>query len=751
MAYQTDSIAGSGYGNVYIDSLVWGCGWAGVSATEPIYYYFGSGSVPSSDSSIGAFTGKTWTTTEKSAFASALAEYSSVCNLKFAETTNYEQADLVEWKAGNANMSGYLGMHEVPDETWSNIYGYFNSDDETWNYMQKGGYGYVSLVHELGHAMGLAHPHDGGGEASATLFPGVTNEYSLGTSGLNQGIWTTMTYNDGWSGHYSGSYAYGWQSGLMALDIAALQRLYGANMSAATGDNTYTLPTANASGTYWSCIWDAAGNDTISNAGSSKGCTINLNDAPLTGANAGGFVSYNAGILGGFTIANGATIENAIGGGGNDTLIGNETNNILNGSAGNDTMTGGAGNDIYYVDSLYDIVIELVGEGDDTIYSSVESYTLSVNAEHLILIGLAEDVIGDNSDNVITGNDLDNILIGDAGNDTLIGNNGNDTLNGGTGADTMLGCAGNDIYYVDNVRDVVVETANNGIDTVYSTLSSYTLTADVENLSLTGTFSRNGTGNNLANTLTGNTYANILVGGDGNDTLYGNVGNDTLNGGNGDDILDGGVGKDRMYGGSGNDYYYVDSSRDTVSEYANSGTDAVLTTLTSYTLGANLENLTLIGSFAQNGYGNSLANTLTGNAYANMLNGGAGNDILLGGDGNDYLFGSAGMDILTGGAGADTLAFKALTDSVDSALRDVITDFSASDGDRINLSALDANVRIKKNQAFTYIDTSDFSGVAGQLHFQSGILSGDVNGDAIADFSIQLIGVTSLAAYDIIL
>jgi serralysin len=105
------------------------------------------------------------------------------------------------------------------------------------------------------------------------------------------------------------------------------------------------LPTGNHSGTFWSCIWDAGGNDTISNAGTALASTINLNDAPLSGRNGGGFVSAAKDIVGGYTIANGAEIENAIGGNAKDKLIGNGLANTLKGNDGSDILTGGNGAD----------------------------------------------------------------------------------------------------------------------------------------------------------------------------------------------------------------------------------------------------------------------------------------------------------------------------------------------------------------------------------------------------------------------
>jgi len=246
---------------------------------------------------------------------------------------------------------------------------------------------------------------------------------------------------------------------------------------------------------------------------------------------------------------------------------------------------------------------------------------------------------------------------GGSGNDTLTGNSAANILNGGAGVDTLIGGMGNDTYYVDNGGDIVTETNTlaTEIDTVLSRVT-WTLGANLERLTLTGTAAINGTGNGLANTLAGNSAANILNGGAGGDTLNGGAGNDTLNGEEGSDILNGGAGADIMFGGLGNDTYYVDNGGDIVTETNTSATeiDTVLSRV-SRILGANLENLTLTGTAAINGTGNELANTLAGNSAVNILNGGAGDDTLNGGAGNDTLNGGAGSDILKGGEGVDTM------------------------------------------------------------------------------------------------
>ncbi len=197
-------------------------------------------------------------------------------------------------------------------------------------------------------------------------------------------------------------------------------------------------------------------------------------------------------------------------------------------------MIGGPGNDNYMVDNGSDIITEYLNEGTDQVNSKV-TYTLLVNLENLTLTGTAViNGTGNDLNNVITGNSAANQLNGQAGNDTLNGGGGNDTLTGWSGADTMIGGAGNDTYLVENVGDVVTEALNQGVDTVSSRLT-YTLPANVENLTLTGTSVVNGTGNGLANIITGNAVTNILNGAAGNDRLLGKGGKDTLTGGTGTD------------------------------------------------------------------------------------------------------------------------------------------------------------------------------------------------------------------------
>lgn len=296
------------------------------------------------------------------------------------------------------------------------------------------------------------------------------------------------------------------------------------------------------------------------------------------------------------------------------TATGNTANNVLNGSqhSGANTLVGGLGNDTYIV-GTGDTAVENAGEGTDTVQSSV-SWTLAANLENLVLTGSA-NING-------TGNAAANQITGNAGQNKLIGGDGNDTLNGAAGADTMEGGAGNDTYFVDNASDIVTELSGAGIDTIVST-RNYTLGTNLENLTLSGSALK-GAGNSLANTLTGNAT---------------------------DNLLDGGAGADSMAGGAGNDTYIVENAGDLVTEAASAGTDTVRSSLSTYTLGTNIENgIMLTGATTFNG--NELANRIEGNAASNTIHGGAGSDTLNGLGGNDSISGGDGDDWLVGDNGS---------------------------------------------------------------------------------------------------
>jgi Ca2+-binding RTX toxin-like protein len=229
-------------------------------------------------------------------------------------------------------------------------------------------------------------------------------------------------------------------------------------------------------------------------------------------------------------------------------------------------------------------------------------------------------------------------LYGGTSGDTLYGGTGNDWLNGGTGSDRLFGGTGNDTYVVSSIGDKISEKAKEGTDLVRAYVS-WTLGANLENLTLLGKGKLNGTGNSLANVITGNSGDNVLKGGSGNDKLLGGSGKDTLNGGRGNDT---------MTGGAGDDDYFVNSTGDKVVETAKGGVDLVNSSV-SWTLGAYVEVLYLTGAADVNG---------TGNDFTNFIKGNSGDNLLDGRGGDDKLYYSGGNDTFLGGDGDDTVDFS---------------------------------------------------------------------------------------------
>jgi VCBS repeat-containing protein len=395
------------------------------------------------------------------------------------------------------------------------------------------------------------------------------------------------------------------------------------------------------------------------------------------------------------------------GNGGNDRLFGGDGNDTLAGGVGNDELTGGAGNDTYVLDDEVDAIFEALNGGTDTIRTSLATMALADHVENLVYTGTGT-FFG-------AGNDLANTLTGGIGADTLSGQAGNDILDGGTGGDTLLGGLGNDTFIVDSEDDVVIEESvvGSGLDLVKTALSAHTLAANVENLTYTGNASFAGTGNAGNNLIMGGAGNDTLSGLDGNDSLKGGVGTDSLDGGIGNDTLDGGLGADTMTGGLGNDIFMVDDLGDVVMEAASGGTDMVRTTLSSYTLGAELENLGYTGTGDFAGTGNGLANTLTGGVGNDTLKGEGGKDVLNGGSGNDTLFGGADLDTMTGGLGADTF----ILDGPIAGSSNKISDFTEAQLDKIGIVGADYGLAAGALDASRFSDTGVATSAVGVGQF----------------------------------
>ena len=535
-------------GNANVDALISGTNWSGSTIT----YSFPSASAFWSTDVNGGYgpsngSGEPWSAeysplapSDEVAVRAAFASWGAVVAVQFSESVDNANTvgDIRLAYTYGADIDGAQAYAYLPSDgpiagdVWFNARG--SSYTEEWT---AGSYEAMTALHEIGHALGLKHPFES---------PNVLD------SALDTRSFTIMSYSA--APGDQGSYFSYEPTTPMVLDIAAIQQLYGVNTRTGAGNTTYTFQSGV---NYHQTIWDSGGTDTLVYQ-SAVGGEIDLNSG-VGGGSAMGATLYVYNSFGqqlysyyNIWIADGTVIENATGGSGGDVIFGNQVANVLLGGAGDDRITAGAGND------------------------------------------------------------------------SVDGGSGIDTLDGGSGIDTLVGGSGNDTYTVDSLSDVVVDasTVVTEIDTVLSSVS-WTLGANIEKLTLIGTAAVNGTGNSLGNTLSGNAAANVL---------------------------NGGAGADAMYGGAGNDTYHVDTLGDVVVDASTVVTeiDTVLSSV-NWTLGANIEKLTLTGTANSFGTGNTLANTLVGNSGGNVLAGGTGADTVTGGAGADIfvLSNTSGSDLIT--------------------------------------------------------------------------------------------------------
>ena len=310
--------------------------------------------------------------------------------------------------------------------------------------------------------------------------------------------------------------------------------------------------------------------------------------------------------------------DTVLGGSGDDRIDGSAGDDYIDGGEGSDIMAGGPGNDTYIVAQAGDVVLEVIsgGAGGDDLIVTHFNMTAPTNVENLQAVaGLAINLTGNELDNTLVGNDEANTLLGGLGRDILFGEAGNDSLNGGNGIDRLVGGLGDDTYYVDSKADRVVELVGEGIDTVFAE-TSYTLSSNIENLTLTGTGDFTAGGNSLDNHIIGNDGNNILAGGLGTDTLE---------------------------GGLGNDIYVLSDSLDIIID---TGGNDTIRSSQNIDLQAGIENAQLVGIADTYVVGNSLDNTIEGNLGDNILDGGLGLDTLIGGEGADqFIIASNGGDV----------------------------------------------------------------------------------------------------------
>ena len=291
--------------------------------------------------------------------------------------------------------------------------------------------------------------------------------------------------------------------------------MYGANTATRTGNDIYALPIGNKPGTGWTAIVDAGGNDTITAEAATNKVTIDLRAATLAVGDqaAGGYRSSEFVTSGGFTIARGTVIENAIGGSNGDDLMGNDAGNMLRGNGGQDKIWGYAGNDLIYGDAAYDQI--WAGLGNDTVFGGTDDDTLK----------------------------------GEDGNDQLFGETGWDDLYGGAGDDVLIGASGQDKLFGEDGNDLI--RGDEEIDKIFAGSGNDTVNGGTESDQIDGE-----AGDDIVHGDDGHDY---LRGDAGNDFLFGDIGADNIRGGAGNDMLCGGLNGDYLYGEAGKDIFFFDA------------------------------------------------------------------------------------------------------------------------------------------------------------------------------------------------
>lgn len=360
---------------------------------------------------------------QKDAVRTALLEFEKVINVEFVEVAEEnDQVGTIRFGISQDEMAdNTVAFAWVVDDYWSTGGDVWLDTNHNGVDLGKGTYEFLTLIHEIGHAMGLAHPHEGGAQTLQSELDFIN--------------YTVMSYESpDWAYFGSGSNRdITISDSLMVYDIQALQYMYGANNDYNSGNTKYEFdPTKPNSLT----IWDGGGEDLLDFSNFNYRCDIDLNDGAYSTIRYAGWNPDDN-----FGIAFNTFIENVSGSQSNDTIIGNELDNEISGNNGNDILYGGGGNDVFNwapesregVDTMYggtgndtyvlsnlgsDIVVEFVGEGTDTVYTPT-NYSAPANVENVFGFGTQENL-------TIKGNNLDNVLCGSELNDILEGGDGAD-------------------------------------------------------------------------------------------------------------------------------------------------------------------------------------------------------------------------------------------------------------------------------------------------------------------------------------
>ncbi|MCC6982141.1 MAG: M10 family metallopeptidase C-terminal domain-containing protein [Bauldia sp.] len=665
-------------GNSYVDGILTGVRW---SVTNLTY------SFPTSASFYGAAYGsgepgmafEAMTPAQQAAIRSVLASYSAVANVKFTQVTEsattHGDLRFAETDFTGTGWAYFPSTRAEGGDVW------LNNSRNLFESPARGNYANFTMYHEVGHALGLKHAHEVYGQFGAMPGDRDSMEYTVMSYRSHVGAPTSSGYvNETW----------GYAQSPMTYDIAALQRMYGANYSTNSGNTVYSWsPTTGAmsingvgqgapgANRILLTVWDGGGVDTydFSNYGTNlvvdlqPGAWSTTSTAQLARLNANGS-KLAAGNIANAFLYNGdarSLIENANGGSGNDTITGNVLANVIRGNGGNDRITGGGGNDTIDAGaglgdavvfsgsrSQYGVALNLdtslritdnrPGSPDgvdvvagaesfvfaDRTYSYVELTTgLSVGLD--VNLNLPRTLNGGTGNDTLEGGGGADKLYGKGGNDTLLGKGGNDLLDGGDGNDILEGGLG---------ADQLIGGA--GTDTARYRSATAGVIADL------ATPSRN-TGE-----AKGDTYSAV-------ENLIGSAFNDTLGGNASNNVLEGGAGADQLLGAGGTDTASYASAANSVTadltNAANNTGDAKGDVFNS------IENLTG-GIYADRLVGNAAVNVLAGGDGDDVLDGKGGNDTLLGGNGDDILIGGPGRDVFDGGPGEDAVSFETATAGV---------------------------------------------------------------------------------------